>query len=641
MQYKCPTSPSNSPSSRQWSDMNTQPTPKWSLQAQHQRVTLLNHILLAAVILGLAGLILLFVESSPANTVERLIGIIPFAVGWLAILIACACRNIRHSTRVLALLLIVYILAIVHFVWSDSPASARVWLLLSPALAFALLGTRSIILCGAISIVTNLAFTLAIRQEWLGARPAATYPTVPTPGILAPSYSFTIVAIALTWILWRSSQNSSHTHKRASSAHMRLQAQTQQLEASVARVQRQSSELQAALDIAQASSAILGPDKLLDQLDQLVNRIQGGFSQAGVYYVGLLLLNEPQQVAVLRAATGEAGKLLLDMGYKQTVDQTSTIGRCITHGQARIAPDGDEGALQFGNLPMPDARSEIALPLRARGRTLGALSMTSTKKAAFTEADVAILQTMADQVAVAIDNATLYTQTRTALDQLQAVQHQHESQAWADFLSAKPRASVDYVEPGAELGSQQFLNDARRAAIVHGRTVATTSPPLDDNRGNGDRENGPAPQAALVVPLKLRAPGASTAPADGTGVAPAPATVIGTIALHQTGDHRSWTADEIGLAENIAEQVSLTVENLRLMEETQRRATQERVISQVATSTRETLDMETVIKTAVQEIRQVLGLPEVSIRLAIPDTPLRPSEEGAASLPSILKGENH
>jgi GAF domain-containing protein len=186
----------------------------------------------------------------------------------------------------------------------------------------------------------------------------------------------------------------------------------------------------------------------------------------------------------------------------------------------------------------------------------------------------------------------LYSQTRTTLEHLQDVQQRYVHQAWREFLTTTPVVTADYTQPGTKPGDQKFLREARRAAMVHKRTVATSSPPP------GDDGNSAALQAALVVPLKLRGQ------------------VIGTVALHETAQQRPWTAEEIALAETVAEQVALTAENLRLMDETQRRAARQRTIGKITASVRETLDMETVLRTAVQEVRQALGLPEVRIRLA-------------------------
>jgi len=582
--------------------MDTQPTSEWDDAIQRRRITLLNRLLLTGVVLGFAAMVSLFValkltptsesraDIRGANAAEWITAMLPLIVGWLAILIAWGWRSIRHRTRTVTLVVIVCIVGIFLSVWGGSPGSGGAWLLLIPPLAYVLLGQRSIIASGVASVLIYTLLSLSMGQNWVVRQTIGDLNAVAP--LIVDWVSFLFTAITLTLILWSFHQGWSKALTGASEANDRYRAQTQELREKIARLERRTSHLQATADIAHVGFSILDPE---DLMTQLVNRIQEGFGQSSVYYVGLFLLNEAQQMAELRAATGEAGQLLLEMEYKLDVDEVSTIGRSIIHRQARIARDAAEGTLRFDALPMPHARSEIALPLRSRGRVLGALSMASTKAEAFNEDDIAALQTMADQVALAIDNAVLYSQTRTSLEHLQAVQQRYVAQAWDEFLATRPMIPIDYTEPGTEPGGTQFLRDARRAAMVHGRTVATTSPPP------GDDESDVKPQAALVVPLQLRGQ------------------VIGTIALHETDHPRPWTAEEIALAETVAEQVTLTVENLRLMEETQRRAAHQRKISDVTTSIRETLDMETVLKTAVQEVRQTMGLPEVEIRLVMED----------------------
>jgi GAF domain-containing protein len=568
--------------------MNTQATSEWTIEIQHRRTAILDRLLLTAVVLGLVAMVLLYVALlKTMNASGRVTAMVPFVVSWLVILIIWVWRGIGHRARALALLAVVHILSIIAFAWSGLPGSGRLWLLLPPVLAFVLLGPRAIITSGAVSVLTYALCSLAISQKWVVPQVTENLNGPASLGI--EGSSFLLVTVILTSILWSFNRSWSKALAGAKVDNNQLQAQARKLAETNQRLRRQTSQLQAAADIAHAGSSILDPETLMSQL---VNRIQEGFSQAGVYYVGLFLLNEAQRVAVLRAATGEAGQLLLEMGYKVALDETCTISRCITNRQARVAQDAGEGTLRFDALPMPHTRSEIALPLRSRGRLLGALSMTSTHEEAFGEADIAILQTMADQVAVAIDNAVLYSQTKATLEQLQAVQQRYVTQAWREFLATKPVVTTDYAQPGTKPGDERFLHEARRAAMVHKRTVATSSPPP------GDDENGPAPQAALVVPLKLRGQ------------------VIGTVALHETGQQRPWTAEEIALAETVAEQVALTAENLRLMDETQRRVARQRTVGKITASVRETLDMETVLRTAVQEVRQALGLPEVRIRLA-------------------------
>jgi len=619
-----------------------QPTSKWNIEVGRARVTLLNHLLLTAVAIGFVGLVCLLVAFMTNQSTQRLVPAGIFVFGWLATLIAWVWRNIRHHTRTLTLLLVVYVLGIILFIQEGTRGSGLVWLSLPPVLAFVLLGTRAMLFSGAVSILTCGLLSLAcaagrLPEQWIILPIVG--PSAATSLSIEGGFFLTSI-VSLILVLRSFGQSWSRTLTGASADSSRFRAQTLDLEETIARLRRQTAQLHATADIAHAGSSILDPEELLGQS---VHRIQEGFSQSGVYYVGLFLLNEAQRVAVLRAATGEAGRLLLEMGYNVDLGDTSTVARCITHRQARISSNAREGTLRFDALAMPHARSEIALPLRSRGRILGALSMASTQDDAFSEGDIAVLQTMADQVAVAIDNAVLYSQTKTALEQLQAVQQRYMAQAWSEFLATRPVAVIDYMRPEAQPVSGEFLRDARRAAVAHERTVATSSLPPDDdgnsaapdddensaapgdhadelalpapNIVDGSSSKGIAPQSALVVPIKLRGQ------------------VIGTMALHETDQQRLWTAKEIELAETIAEQVALTVENLRLMDETQRRAAHERLVSEIVSRVWSSLDPDTILKTTVRELGQALGAELATVEMIGPGGDGRSSPGGGSNRP--------
>ena len=155
------------------------------------------------------------------------------------------------------------------------------------------------------------------------------------------------------------------------------------------------------------------------------------------------------------------------------MDRTLAVGRCVVYQQPAIAPSAEDGTVLSGEPLLDRTRSEAALPLRSRGHILGALSVQSAREAVFEEDDVAVLQAIADQLAVALDNARLFTQTGTALREVQAAQRRYLAEAWKEFLEIRPMAHVDYVQPGAELGDDELLRDAQRAAMVHERAVAT------------------------------------------------------------------------------------------------------------------------------------------------------------------------
>jgi GAF domain-containing protein len=171
-------------------------------------------------------------------------------------------------------------------------------------------------------------------------------------------------------------------------------------------VSRYAVQLTTAAEVSRAASSMLEPAKLLSEVVDLIR------DRFDFYYVGLFLIDEGGEHAVLRAGTGEAGRRMLEMGHKLEVGGTSMIGWCTAQGKARIALDVGKEAVRFENPLLPETRSEMALPLISRGRVIGAMTIQSTKPAAFSEEDITTLQTMADQVANAIENARLLEETQ-------------------------------------------------------------------------------------------------------------------------------------------------------------------------------------------------------------------------------------
>jgi GAF domain-containing protein len=104
--------------------------------------------------------------------------------------------------------------------------------------------------------------------------------------------------------------------------------------------------------------------------------------------------------------------------------------------------------------------------------------------------------------------------------------------------------------------------------------------------------------ASLAVPIKVRGH------------------TIGVIDAHKPDGAGEWTAEEAALMETLADQLGVALENARLYQDSQHRAERERLMGEVTARMRESLDLEAVLKTAAQEVRQALGLPKVTVRLA-------------------------
>lgn len=176
--------------------------------------------------------------------------------------------------------------------------------------------------------------------------------------------------------------------------------------------ERRSRLLKAANRVGKEVTSILDIEKLLPQT---VNIICEAY---GLYYAGVFLLDVAGEYAVLRAGYGKAGKAMVADGHKLKVGTDSMIGACIAMGEARIALDVGEERVHFKNPNLPHTRSEMALPLMYGGKALGAVTIQSSEERAFSEDDITTLTTMAEHLAVAINNAHLLDELKEAHNEI-------------------------------------------------------------------------------------------------------------------------------------------------------------------------------------------------------------------------------
>jgi PAS domain S-box-containing protein len=174
---------------------------------------------------------------------------------------------------------------------------------------------------------------------------------------------------------------------------------------------RRSLELMVAAEVARDATRSVGLDELLNRAANLIRE------RFGFYHAGIFLVDEQGEYAVLRAATGNAGRQMLADGHKLKVGEVGMVGYVIQTGHPRIVLDVGADAVHFENPLLPETRSEMTLPLQVGERIIGALDVQSRREAAFDKGDVAVLRIMADQLAVAIEKARLFEQTQAILEE--------------------------------------------------------------------------------------------------------------------------------------------------------------------------------------------------------------------------------
>ncbi|MGD9101125.1 MAG: GAF domain-containing protein [Anaerolineae bacterium] len=170
----------------------------------------------------------------------------------------------------------------------------------------------------------------------------------------------------------------------------------------LASAERRATLLHAAARVAKGITSILDPDELLQRTVDII------CDEFGFYYAGVFLLDETGQWAVLQAGRGAPGAAMVTEGHKLAVGGNSMIGVATGRRKARIALDVGKEAVFFKNPYLPKTRSEMALPLIVGSEVIGALTVQSVEEVAFTREDISTLQTMADQLAIAIKNSRLH-----------------------------------------------------------------------------------------------------------------------------------------------------------------------------------------------------------------------------------------
>jgi GAF domain-containing protein/HAMP domain-containing protein len=341
-------------------------------------------------------------------------------------------------------------------------------------------------------------------------------------------------------------------------------------------LRQRSIQLEAASQIAREAAGIRDVEELLDETVHLIS------DRFGFYHAGIFLIDEPGKYAVLQAASSKGGERMLARQHRLRVAEEGIVGYVAGSGEPRVALDVGEDAVFFDNPDLPGTRSEMALPLEVRDRVIGVLDVQSVESAAFSDDDVSVLQTMADQVALAIDNARLLAEAEERIQEIHALLRSESREGWRQMTQARP--GWRYVYGSGEAAPED---------------------------GKPREEDG----AQLSMPLQVRD------------------IAVGKLNL-KLGD-RSPTPDEQALIREVLDQASQALESARLFQETQRRAARERLVAEITAKVRASSDVEGVMRTAVRELGRVMGANRALVQLARDPTS---REEGPSQGPSESDG---
>lgn len=363
----------------------------------------------------------------------------------------------------------------------------------------------------------------------------------------------------------------------------RVEERTQSLD-------KRTKQLQAVADVGKSITTYRNLSDLLQQSVYLINE------NFGYYHAGIFLLDDHGEYAVLTASNSEGGRRMLEKRHQLKVGETGIVGFVAESMKARIALDVGEDAVFFNNPDLPETRSEMALPLVASGQILGVLDVQSTEPQAFSEDDIATIQVLAEQIAVAIQNANLFSESEKTLESARLAYGELTREAWSRILRNQPQVGFIATPPATIQVNTSAVDSSLSQAIETGDIIHSTD------------------GLSLNVPIRIRGQ------------------VIGAMRLKKPEIAEAWTQEEVNLIIVLSDQLSGALESARLYQESQKRAARESLVSDISARLSSVSQMESILRETVQELGETIGNASVSFHL------ISESDDGQGSFKSLNSG---
>jgi GAF domain-containing protein len=439
------------------------------------------------------------------------------------------------------------------------------------------IGIRAGLVYTFITILAGVALAFAESKGWL---PPYVNPSI---GSVVLSYSITFTTVSLLLYLairsiTRTTRTSLANEKAQREINQQLEEDRTRFEQQIVTLEERNTNLQTIVDVARLSSQIRSEDELLQQVASLLA------NQLKTEHVAVFLLNQVEENAPLRASNSPQGQALAAKGYQLRVIRSelafAIYGSALLHylvGAQNYYIDLPE--------PLSDAKVNLSFPLISSEHLLGLINIQSTSLEP-QSLDQQALQTLADQIALSIENMRLLGQLQARVREISLLAGESVQSAWEQVRGGK---SIGYYYDQLQvLSGNEVLPAKISEELLAEKSVAyVTSEDI--------------PRARLIAPIILRG------------------NTIGVIGYEDSDSDHKWQETEKTLLEAIASRVSLALENTRLVAEAQERAERERALGQVAARIRETLDVDAVLRTAVQEMKQTFKLDQAEVRLQLID----------------------
>lgn len=428
-----------------------------------------------------------------------------------------------------------------------------------------LLGREVAVLTVALSIVTGLCVA-DLRAGWpVSALPAA-----------GAALYWVEEVLALGWIAWLVSlemadREAGSVRPRQQRTRTTTRLAEDESHPQLAQLERRNRYLQGIATINQDTAGLVAADELLTRCAVSI-RSRLSLGRVCIYPVDV---HGERLVQGVRAdATDETRPM-----EKQCLaaEPSSLARRALRLGSPAL---DTETTLGIGDRsPPPGAQAGVALPLHIDGEIAGVLELCDSEGDGFSREDVALLQLLADQVAASLRWARAASLLQRRAQRKVAERHTSVADEWRRVLQEHRRLAVIRNEDGLVQAQDAWW------------------PGMSEAVRSGQVAFGDPGQNVVAVPVRARD------------------RVVAVVGARKPESAAPWDEREIALVQAICAQVGHALENARLYEAVQRREERERLLGQAAARMRESLDVETVLRVATDEIRHALGLAALEVRL--------------------------
>lgn len=376
------------------------------------------------------------------------------------------------------------------------------------------------------------------------------------------------------------------------------------------KVEERTRQVRIAAEVAQSVTALANLDDLLNKTVELL------VQQFEFYQASIFMIDRAGKYANLRAAYGPAAEDLLQRKYKLEVGSASIIGWVSANNKSRVASDVFTDPVHLKNELLPATRSEASVPISISNLVLGVLDVQSTQSAVFSPETIVMLQTLASQIAAAIQNVGLVESTQVNFQELARLYRSSrlivEAKTESEVLEAGSKVLKEAPYPvlvisvGADVLEVLALADSRnvigstielrryidanisevKSFMAGGPVIATSS-----------ASEIPAPLREIVQHLGLDA--AAYLPVNRRSTLAA-LIILGT-------KKQGLTSAAVQPYANLAELITVTLEKIEDSKDTENRLKEMEALTSVNAAVSSSADLQTFFTALHEQVLKIIG----------------------------------